>query len=140
AGAGGTAGAEVCPREAEVPPPQRAAAPRRCRAAARHVQNHPPRTATRRRTAELVIVGNRDATARIHCRRTASLAPDPQSSQLAGVETAGTRRRGIRVEGAPVRDRIKLVVINYYAGPIAVLDDDNMVKPIRDVLIGLVYV
>jgi len=56
------------------------------------------------------------------------------------VETAGTRRRGIRVEGAPVRDRIKLVVINYYAGPIAVLDDDNMVKPIRDVLIGLVYV
>src|SRR5437868_12874728 len=51
----------------------------------------------------------------------------------------------IRVEAAkvwsvpPMYDAVKFVLMNFYEGPRAPLDDDNMAKPIRDALIGLVY-
>jgi crossover junction endodeoxyribonuclease RusA len=35
---------------------------------------------------------------------------------------------------------LRFVCVNYYEGPSAPLDDDNMVKPIRDALEGVVYV
>jgi crossover junction endodeoxyribonuclease RusA len=41
--------------------------------------------------------------------------------------------------GPPLIGRVKLVLMNFYEGPRAPLDDDNMAKPIRDALIGLVY-
>jgi len=40
---------------------------------------------------------------------------------------------------APTAAAVKFVVMNFYAGPKAPLDDDNMAKPIRDALNGLVY-
>lgn len=40
----------------------------------------------------------------------------------------------------PVTSPVKLVLMNFHEGPQAPLDDDNMAKPIRDALNGLVYV
>ena len=39
----------------------------------------------------------------------------------------------------PVKALIQCTIINFYGGPAPTLDDDNMVKPIRDALNGLVY-
>lgn len=41
--------------------------------------------------------------------------------------------------GPPLTVPIKLVLMNFFEGPRAPLDDDNMAKPIRDALSGLVY-
>jgi Holliday junction resolvase RusA-like endonuclease len=41
--------------------------------------------------------------------------------------------------GAPETGPVKLVLMNFHEGPTAPLDDDNMAKPIRDALNGLVY-
>jgi hypothetical protein len=41
--------------------------------------------------------------------------------------------------GAPLTVAVKFVLLNFYEGPRAPLDDDNMAKPIRDALNGLVY-
>ncbi|HKI35688.1 MAG TPA: RusA family crossover junction endodeoxyribonuclease [Gemmataceae bacterium] len=39
----------------------------------------------------------------------------------------------------PLTTLIKCTIMNFYAGAAPPLDDDNMVKPIRDALNGLVY-
>ncbi len=41
--------------------------------------------------------------------------------------------------GAPVTVPVKFLMMNFYAGTKTSLDDDNMAKPIRDALSGLVY-
>lgn len=41
--------------------------------------------------------------------------------------------------GPPLTGRLKLTVINFHEGDTPPLDDDNMVKPIRDALNKLVY-
>jgi hypothetical protein len=41
--------------------------------------------------------------------------------------------------GPPVTGRLKFTLINFHEGDTAPLDDDNMVKPIRDALNKLVY-
>ena len=40
---------------------------------------------------------------------------------------------------APLTGKLKCTIINFHEGEDASLDDDNMVKPIRDALIGLIY-
>jgi crossover junction endodeoxyribonuclease RusA len=39
----------------------------------------------------------------------------------------------------PLTGKLKCTIINFHEGPDATLDDDNMVKPIRDAMNGLVY-
>jgi crossover junction endodeoxyribonuclease RusA len=39
----------------------------------------------------------------------------------------------------PLTVSVRFVLMNFYEGPRAPLDDDNMAKPIRDALNGLVY-
>jgi hypothetical protein len=39
----------------------------------------------------------------------------------------------------PLTDLVKCTIMNFFAGPAPPLDDDNMVKPIRDALNGLIY-
>jgi hypothetical protein len=41
--------------------------------------------------------------------------------------------------GAPSTGLLQCTIVNFYAGPAPPLDDDNMVKPIRDAMNGLVY-
>lgn len=41
--------------------------------------------------------------------------------------------------GLPVTARVRITVVYYHDGPSVSIDDDNMVKPIRDALNGLVY-
>ena len=41
--------------------------------------------------------------------------------------------------GAPLATKLKMILINFHEGNVAPLDDDNMVKPIRDALNKLVY-
>src|SRR4051812_41524987 len=40
---------------------------------------------------------------------------------------------------APLQGRLKCTIMNFYEGPDPVMDDDNMVKPIRDALNGVIY-
>ena len=40
----------------------------------------------------------------------------------------------------PLTGKLKCTILNFHEGENATLDDDNMVKPIRDALNGLVYV
>jgi crossover junction endodeoxyribonuclease RusA len=40
---------------------------------------------------------------------------------------------------AALKTKLKMILINFHEGDIAPLDDDNMVKPIRDALNKLVY-
>lgn len=40
---------------------------------------------------------------------------------------------------APMKGLLKCTIMNFFEGPNAPLDDDNMVKPIRDALNGVVY-
>ena len=39
----------------------------------------------------------------------------------------------------PLTAQLKCTIINFHEGGLASLDDDNMVKPIRDAMNGLVY-
>jgi crossover junction endodeoxyribonuclease RusA len=39
----------------------------------------------------------------------------------------------------PLTGKLKFMLINFHEGAVPPLDDDNMVKPIRDALNGLVY-
>lgn len=57
--------------------------------------------------------------------------------QLA-VRTAAMQ--GWPVEVQPITSQIKLLVTYYHDGVTVRIDNDNMVKPIQDALIGLVYV
>jgi crossover junction endodeoxyribonuclease RusA len=41
--------------------------------------------------------------------------------------------------GMPSKGLLQCTIMNFYAGPAPSLDDDNMVKPIRDAMIGIVY-
>ena len=41
--------------------------------------------------------------------------------------------------GAPLTQKLKMMLINFHEGGVAPLDDDNMVKPVRDALNKLVY-
>jgi Holliday junction resolvase RusA-like endonuclease len=41
---------------------------------------------------------------------------------------------------APLTGKLKCTIINFHEGKDASLDDDNMVKPIRDAMNGLIYV
>src|SRR5437868_3515959 len=41
--------------------------------------------------------------------------------------------------GAPLTQKLKMTLINFHEGDVAPLDDDNMVKPVRDALNKLVY-
>jgi crossover junction endodeoxyribonuclease RusA len=41
---------------------------------------------------------------------------------------------------APLTCKVKCTIINFHEGNVASLDDDNMVKPIRDAMNKLVYV
>lgn len=51
----------------------------------------------------------------------------------------------VRVEAAkvwtrtPMKGLLKCTIVNFFEGPDAPLDDDNMVKPIRDAMNGVVY-
>jgi crossover junction endodeoxyribonuclease RusA len=40
---------------------------------------------------------------------------------------------------APLLGKLKCTIINFHEGTDASLDDDNMIKPMRDALNGLVY-
>jgi hypothetical protein len=42
-------------------------------------------------------------------------------------------------KGPPLTGKLKFLLINFHEGDAPPLDDDNMVKPIRDALNGLVY-
>src|SRR6516225_1459647 len=42
-------------------------------------------------------------------------------------------------KGPPLKGKLKFLLINFHEGDKPPLDDDNMVKPIRDALNGLVY-
>jgi hypothetical protein len=41
--------------------------------------------------------------------------------------------------GPPTKGLVQCTIMNFYHGPAPPLDDDNMVKPIRDALNNLVY-
>jgi hypothetical protein len=41
---------------------------------------------------------------------------------------------------APLTGKLKCTIFNFHEGEDASLDDDNMVKPIRDAMNGLIYV
>jgi hypothetical protein len=44
-----------------------------------------------------------------------------------------------RWAAAPLTNKLKMSVINFHEGDVASLDDDNMIKPIRDAMNKLVY-
>ena len=46
---------------------------------------------------------------------------------------------GNLLDRSPATGRLKFTLINFHEGDEAPLDDDNMVKPIRDALNGLAY-
>jgi crossover junction endodeoxyribonuclease RusA len=69
----------------------------------------------------------------------------PVSHQTNDRSNLKTWQRTVRAEAAktwtnpPLTGKLKLVVINFHEGEKPPLDDDNMVKPIRDALNKLVY-
>lgn len=71
----------------------------------------------------------------------------PVSYQTKGRSSLQAWKGTIRAEAAkrwidrpPLTGRLKCTIYNFHEGESASLDDDNMVKPIRDALSGLVYV
>jgi crossover junction endodeoxyribonuclease RusA len=53
---------------------------------------------------------------------------------------AQIRTRSARVwTKAPMKGIVKCTIMNFFEGPDAPLDDDNMAKPIRDAMNGVVY-
>jgi Holliday junction resolvase RusA-like endonuclease len=69
----------------------------------------------------------------------------PVSHQTKNKRALGTWKSRVRAEAAkvwsqpPLTGLLQCTIINFFAGPDAPLDDDNMVKPIRDAMNGLVY-
>lgn len=41
---------------------------------------------------------------------------------------------------APLQGPLKCTIMNFHEGPDPVMDDDNMVKPVRDAMNGVIYV
>jgi crossover junction endodeoxyribonuclease RusA len=70
----------------------------------------------------------------------------PVSHQTSDKSYLQTWKAAVRAEAAkhwtspPVTGPVKFILMNFFVGPKAPLDDDNMAKPIRDALNGLVYV
>ncbi len=65
-----------------------------------------------------------------------------QASDRASLKAWQARVRGEAAKvwtAAPMTGRLKFLLINFHEGDEPPLDDDNMVKPIRDALNGLVY-
>src|SRR4051794_17837424 len=70
----------------------------------------------------------------------------PISSQTKDKASLNTWKQAIRAEAAkgwgtqpPLTGKLKCTIINFHEGADPSLDDDNMVKPIRDALNQLVY-
>ena len=70
----------------------------------------------------------------------------PISSQAKDKTSLNTWKQAIRSEAArnwgtqpPLTGKLKCTIINFHEGEEPSLDDDNMVKPIRDALNRLVY-
>lgn len=59
------------------------------------------------------------------------------TSWKAAIRAAASQRWGTR---PPLTGKLKCTIINFHEGDTASLDDDNMVKPIRDAMNKLVYV
>jgi Holliday junction resolvase RusA-like endonuclease len=76
-----------------------------------------------------------------------TVAGPPVSHQTKDRAALGAWKAAIRAEatkvwgaGLPLTGKLKCTILNFHEGEDAPLDDDNMVKPIRDALNGLVYV
>jgi Holliday junction resolvase RusA-like endonuclease len=70
----------------------------------------------------------------------------PVSYQTKDKANLNTWKAAIRDEAAkhwgakpPLTGKLKCMIYNFHEGDSASLDDDNMVKPIRDAMNGLVY-
>ena|SRR5438105_1924821 len=69
----------------------------------------------------------------------------PVSHQSKNKLALGTWKALVRAEAAkawpqaPMKGVLKCTIMNFFEGPNAPLDDDNMVKPIRDAMNGVVY-
>jgi crossover junction endodeoxyribonuclease RusA len=70
----------------------------------------------------------------------------PISHQTRDRANLNAWKNAIRTEAAirwgtssPLTGKLKCTIINFHEGTDASLDDDNMVKPIRDAMSGLVY-
>ncbi|QEH34937.1 Endodeoxyribonuclease RusA [Aquisphaera giovannonii] len=70
----------------------------------------------------------------------------PVSNQTKDKANLRAWRDAIRSEAArcwagkaPLKGRLKCTILNFHEGEYASLDDDNMVKPIRDAMNGLIY-
>jgi hypothetical protein len=69
----------------------------------------------------------------------------PVSHQTSDKANLKAWQTTIRAEAAktwtlpPLKGKLKFLLINFHEGDKPPLDDDNMVKPIRDALNGLVY-
>ena len=70
----------------------------------------------------------------------------PVSHQTRDKSNLAAWKAVIRAEAArrwagrpPLRGKLKCTIFNFHEGEDASLDDDNMVKPIRDAMNGLVY-
>jgi crossover junction endodeoxyribonuclease RusA len=70
----------------------------------------------------------------------------PVSHQTRDKASLANWKRIIRAEAArcwgtkpPLTCKLKCTIINFHEGNVASLDDDNMVKPIRDAMNKLVY-
>jgi len=57
----------------------------------------------------------------------------------AAVEAEAKKAAAAAGLAAPMTGSMRFVCVNYHEGNAPSLDDDNMVKPIRDVLQGIVY-
>jgi hypothetical protein len=65
-----------------------------------------------------------------------------QTKDKASLRAWKARVRGAAAQswtGPPVAGRLKFTLINFHEGAVAPLDDDNMVKPVRDALNQFVY-
>lgn len=69
----------------------------------------------------------------------------PVSHQSKNKTALAAWKTQVRVEAAkawtqaPMKGLLKCTIMNFFEGPDAPLDDDNMVKPIRDAMNGVVY-
>jgi crossover junction endodeoxyribonuclease RusA len=75
-----------------------------------------------------------------------TVAGPPVSHQTKDKANLNNWKATIRAEAAkswgakpPLLGKLKCTIINFHEGSDASLDDDNMVKPMRDALNGLVY-
>jgi hypothetical protein len=75
-----------------------------------------------------------------------TVAGPPVSHQTKDKASLNAWKATIRAEAAkhwgakpPLTGKLKCTILNFHEGEDASLDDDNMVKPIRDAMIGLVY-